>query len=553
MKISNSRIVKEDIASIAKEISDVSDQLSGKTVLISGGAGFLGRYLVMTLHYLNEHVLTVPCKIIILDNFISGLKESLDLDKNTILIQQDISKPFKIDGPVDYVFHAASIASPVFYHKFRLETIDVGILGTRNMLELAREKNVKSFLFFSSSEVYGNPDPSHIPTNEEYLGYVSCTGPRACYDEPKRIGETLCVNYADVYNLPIKIVRPFNTFGPGMRFDDGRVVPNFVVAALKGDKIPLHGKGVTTRTFCYISDATTGYFKVLLSDRNKEIFNVGCDDQEITMKHLADIVLGLVENDESRIHDVEKPLEVYTKGDPDRRCPDLTKIRTMLGYTPKVSLVAGLKRFITWAKPELEAQGGTYKIEKNCRVCGNGDLKKIISFGRSPLANNLISEKDASKQELFPLDVMYCNKCHLCQLSYVAPPEKMFKHYVYVSSTTETFKKHFKQLAEKITMDLKLKPSSLVVDLGSNDGLLRGNFRNLGVRVVGVEPAENLASLAREAGIDTVTEFFNDQAVEDIIRMKGKADVITANNVFAHVGNIKEVLYFDAKYSIVFE
>ncbi len=536
------RIIQEDIKKVAQELQKFGEDISGKTFLIAGGAGFLGRYLVLSLEYLNYFFLNKPCKIIVLDNFISGLKENLKPDANLKLIQQDISKSFSLPDGIDYIIHAASIASPIFYNQYRLETIDVGFLGTRNLLELAKEKKVNSFIFFSSSEVYGNPDSMHIPTKEEYFGNVSCIGPRAPYDEPKRIGETLCMTYADIHNIPIKIVRPFNIYGPGMRFDDGRVVPNLVTSAIKGDRLPIYGSGENTRTFCYITDAITGFYQVLFSSHNREVFNIGSDEQEIQMRHLADLIHGLVENDESKIHIIDNPQEVYSKkADPQRRCPDLTKIRTLIGYNPKVSLVQGLKRFIAWAKEELNSQGLLIKYERNCRICDNADLKKVLSLGKTPLANNLISEKDIDKEELFPLELMYCNKCHLCQLSYVTPPEKLFKHYVYVTSTTDTFKQHFKRMTEKIIQQFSLNSSSLVVDIGSNDGLMLKYFKDHGVRVIGVEPAENIASLARNNGIDTISEFFNESVIHDIIRIKGKADIVTANNVFAHVGNIKEL------------
>ena len=537
-----SKIIKEDIKEISKNLGDIAKQLAGQTLLIAGGAGFLGKYIVSTLDYLNKNVLSSPCKIIVLDNFISGLKDSFPEDKNIEIIQQDISKPFKIEGKVDYILHAASIASPVFYNKFRLETIDVGFLGTRNLLEIAKEKNVKSFLFFSSSEVYGNPDPKFIPTPEEYLGNVSCTGPRACYDEPKRIGETLCMAYGEIFNTPVKIVRPFNIFGPGMRLDDGRVVSNFVIAALKGEKIPVYGGGSNTRTFCYISDAIVGFFQVLLSNHNREVFNIGSDEHEIQMRHLADLVHGLIDNDEATIQDTEGPSAVYSmKADPNRRCPDLTKIRTIVGYRPKVSLIKGVKRFITWAKEEMNYQTDPVKTDISCRVCGNKNLVKFLSLGKTPLANNLVSRNDLNKEELYPLELLYCTSCNLCQLSYVVPPEKMFNHYVYVTSTTETFKEHFKNMAENLTTQFGLNNNSLVVDIGSNDGLLLKHFKNQGVNVIGVEPAVNIAVLARSSGVETISEYFNEKTVNEITRIKGKADIVTANNVFAHVNDIKDL------------
>ncbi len=369
-------IIKEDVLNIIQNLGERVNKFNGKTVLITGGAGFLGKYFVLTLDYLNRTVLKEPCKIIILDNFITGLQGVLHESEHVKIIKCDISKPVNIEEPIDYILHLASIAAPLFYNKYRLETIDVGFIGTKNMLELAKEKEVKSFLYTSSSEIYGNPDPKFIPTPETYLGNVSCTGPRAAYDEPKRIGETLCFTYGNMYNLPIKVVRPFNVYGPGMRLDDGRAAINFVVSAIKGKKIPVYGHGKNTRTWTYVSDAITGIFLVLLSDHNSEVFNVGSDEQEIEIKHLAQLIHGLVENKESVLHNVEGPIEAYTKSNPDRRCPDLTKIRTKLGYIPRVSLVVGLKRFIAWVKEAIDESSNSYGLQTNCRICNNSNLKK---------------------------------------------------------------------------------------------------------------------------------------------------------------------------------
>ncbi len=349
-------VVGEDLLEIDQEIKDISHKLGGKTVLIAGGAGFLGRYLVSTFDYLNKNSLNTPCKVIVLDNLLSGLKENVQENENIKLIQHDISKEFKTEEKIDYIIHAASLASPVFYNKYKLETIDAGYLGTRNLLEIARKNNLENYLHFSSSEIYGNPLPEFIPTKEDYLGNVSCNGPRSCYDESKRVGEALTATYREVYGIPTTIVRPFNTYGPGMRLDDGRVISNFVAAALNGKDIPMYRGGNQTRTFCYIADATAGYFKALLSPGNGErIFNIGNDGQEIKMKHLAELVLGLVGNKNAHINYIKDTMSVYhDKVDPDRRCPDLTRAREVLKYEPKTNLVYGLKRFINWVEGELE-------------------------------------------------------------------------------------------------------------------------------------------------------------------------------------------------------
>jgi len=351
----NNEIIKEDLKNIANNIFDISPKFQGKTVLISGGAGFLGKYIVYTLQYLNETQFTIPCKIIVLDNYIVGTRGIFEEDPNLQIIEQDISKSFNINGKIDYILHAASIASPVFYSKYPLETIDVGVYGTKNLLELAKEKNVKSFVFFSSSEVYGNPPAEMIPTPETYNGNVSFTGPRAQYDEPKRLGETLCMAYAKVHNVPIKIVRPFNVYGPGMKLDDGRGITNFVVQGYKKSKIFVYGNGRNTRTWCYISDAMVGIFKVLLSEKQGEAYNVGTDRGEIEMADLAELTSSLMENNPEIVF-VDGPLNVYRDADVNRRCANINKIRSELKFDPKVSLVRGLRRFILWVGEELKNQ-----------------------------------------------------------------------------------------------------------------------------------------------------------------------------------------------------
>jgi nucleoside-diphosphate-sugar epimerase len=344
-------VLHEDIETIAKDIAQGSIHLSGKTVLITGGAGFLGNYFILTIEYLNEHVLEKPCKIISVDNFITGVSYKIEEKKHFTAIKHDVTIPLQIKEKVDYIISAAGIASPRFYTKFKIETIDVGVMGTKNMLELAKEKKVKSILYFSSSEVYGDPDPRMVPMPETYFGNVSCTGPRANYDESKRLGETLCVNYYEVYDVPVKMVRPFNIYGPCMRLDDYRVIPNFLANAFQGKPIPVYGDGRNTRTFCYVTDAMIGFFKVLLSDWNGESFNVGNDKEEISMVDLAHVMAEIFDN-KVEIKNMPGPSDAYAQADPKRRCPDLSKIKTKCGYFPVVDLRTGLKRFIRWAVEE---------------------------------------------------------------------------------------------------------------------------------------------------------------------------------------------------------
>lgn len=346
-------IVKEDVRLIAETIKKDAKKLEGKTLLISGGAGFIGSYILATIHELNNKYLSKPCRVISIDNFITGRKrrivEEIKSDSFTF-IEADVTKSFDIKGKIDYIIHAAGLASPVYYQKYPLETIESAIYGVRNLLEIARLKKIKSFLYFSSSEIYGDPDPNFIPTPETYRGNVSAIGPRSCYDESKRLGETICMVFFDKFKIPVKIVRPFNVFGPGMLPNDYRVVPMFVSNALRGKPLPVHDKGNQTRTFCYISDAIVGFLKVLLSKKNGEVYNVGNDIDEINMMKLAMMVSGLFGN-KIAVQTVKYPNH-YPQDEPNRRCPDLTKIKTNLGYNPSVNLKEGLRRVIKWYKEE---------------------------------------------------------------------------------------------------------------------------------------------------------------------------------------------------------
>ena len=358
------RIVEEDIKEISVQIGGIAEKLSGKTLLITGGAGFLGNYFLLTLDFLNKNVLSRPCRIISVDNFITGTKYHVEESEYFRPIKHDIVNPLKIDGEIDYIIHAAGIGSPKFYRIYKIETIDAGVLGTKNMLELAREKKVKSFMFFSSSEVYGDPDPKFVPTPETYNGNVSCTGPRSNYDESKRLGETLCVAYNEMHNVPVKMVRPFNVYGPGMREDDYRVIPNFVSNAFKGNPLPVYGEGNQTRTFCYITDAMVGFFRVFLSEHNKESFNVGTEKGETSMEELAYLIAGIFDN-KIQVRKAPGLNDAYGKSDPKRRCPDTAKIRILLGFQPKVDLRTGLKRFIKWAAEEYSTKSELVTEVKN--------------------------------------------------------------------------------------------------------------------------------------------------------------------------------------------
>ncbi len=350
-------IIENDIQHIYDNLKEKLSAIEGTTWLICGGGGFIGAYFLDLLNYCNKNLFQKPCKIICMDNFITGVPDRikhLDGNENIVMKKADVSKFLDIDEAVDYIVHAASIASPTYYRLYPIQTIETNVLGLMNLAKLAMQKKVKSMLFFSTSEIYGNPAPEYIPTEESYNGNVSCTGPRACYDESKRLGETLCVNYYQQYSLPIKVARPFNVYGPGLRIDDKRVIPDFFNDAINKGKIDILSDGSPTRSFCYISDAITGFMSAILSEHNGEAFNIGNDEIEISMKDLAKLIAKTVGNTEVTYSDSED--NNYLVDNPQRRCPNLSKARKYLDYSPAVDLETGLSRLYKWYKPEI--QGG---------------------------------------------------------------------------------------------------------------------------------------------------------------------------------------------------
>lgn len=347
-------IVRDDFAAIAKNLKDDARKLEGKTVLISGGGGFLGKYLVGTLCHLNDRVLKKPARIIAVDNYITGKAHPhfhFRHRPDVLEVWADAAQPLPVREPVHYIIHAAGIASPAYYRKYPLETIESAITGAKNLLELARRNpELNGFLFFSSSEIYGDPEAHAVPTPETYHGYVSSIGPRACYDESKRLGETLTAIYHDLYNLPTTIVRPFNVFGPGMLHDDRRVLPMFAYKTLNKEPLIVFGNGHQTRTFCYITDSITGFYKVMLNGKPGHAYNIGNDANEISMKDLAALFTEI--EGSGGTYRTEPYPDHYPGGEPMRRCPDITKAKDHLGFNPRVDLENGLARFIEWCRQE---------------------------------------------------------------------------------------------------------------------------------------------------------------------------------------------------------
>ncbi|NQV57558.1 MAG: NAD-dependent epimerase/dehydratase family protein, partial [Rhodospirillales bacterium] len=243
------QILNSDIEEIVERLKGAASDFSGKTVLLTGGRGFLGRYFMDIFAALNTEVLDEPAQLIALDNLITAGDAGKNIPNipNVTFIEHDVIKPFEWDGPIDYIIHAAGIASPYYYRAYPLETLEVAISGTRNMLELADAKDAR-LVFFSSSEIYGDPDPKHVPMSESYRGNVSCQGPRACYDESKRVGETLCYIFHTRNGTATNTIRPFNVYGPGMQEADYRVLPNFASRVKAGEPLHIYGSGDQTRT-----------------------------------------------------------------------------------------------------------------------------------------------------------------------------------------------------------------------------------------------------------------------------------------------------------------
>ena len=340
-------MLRSDITEIVSRLGDGAKAFAGKTVLLTGGRGFLGRYFMEVFAALNAEILEEPVRVVALDNMITAGELGADVpeSEHVEFIKHDVIKPFDFDGPLDYVIHAAGIASPYYYRAYPLETLEVAISGTRNMLELAESKGAR-FTFFSSSEIYGDPDPKHVPMSESYRGNVSCQGPRACYDESKRVGETLCYIFHTKDGTETNTIRPFNVFGPGMQETDYRVLPNFASRIKAGLPLNVYGSGDQTRTFCYITDAIVGFLLVVLKGVPGEAYNIGNLKPEISMIDLVDIIKGVSAKEIT--HNLIEYPDSYPTDEPMRRSPDIRKARLQLGFYPSVELEDGLKRFFDW-------------------------------------------------------------------------------------------------------------------------------------------------------------------------------------------------------------
>jgi dTDP-glucose 4,6-dehydratase len=308
--------------------------------VVTGGAGFIGSHLV-------DRLIAEGWQVVVIDNLITGREENLQhlMGRPAFeFIRHDVCEPFDVDGAVDYVFHLASTASPVDFVRHPLETLRVGSYGTENALELAVRKGAK-FLFSSTSEVYG--DPLVHPQSEDYWGNVNPIGVRGVYDEAKRYAESLVMAYHRYKGVDTRIARIFNTYGERMRLDDGRVVPNFVCQALRGEPITVYGDGSQTRSFCYVSDLVEGIWRLAHADYHLPI-NIG-NPEERTILEFAQLIKRLTGSDSPIVFQ-----EFFTPDDPKQRCPDITRARQILGWEPRVSLEEGLRRTIEYFRARVQ-------------------------------------------------------------------------------------------------------------------------------------------------------------------------------------------------------
>jgi len=310
-----------------------------KTVLITGAAGFVGSHLV-------DKAIKEGFRVIGIDNFITGTEENikhLSNEPKFIFIEHDIIKPIALKDKVDYVFHFASPASPKDYYALPIETMRVGSEGTYNMLNLAKEKG-SAFMLASTSEVYG--DPEVHPQPETYWGRVNPIGPRSVYDEAKRYAEAMTMAYNRLYGLNTRIVRIFNTYGPRMRLNDGRVLPNFITQALKGEPLTVYGDGSQTRSFCYVDDLIEGVWRLMMRVKYHEPVNIG-NPEEVKIIDFAREIIEITGSNSSIV------FEPLPQDDPKRRRPDITKAKQLLDWEPKVPRKEGLRKTLQYFKNKL--------------------------------------------------------------------------------------------------------------------------------------------------------------------------------------------------------
>ena len=349
------KILLKDLEYIFKNHKN-KNCLKNKKIFLIGCEGFIGFYFK---HYLINYFKKLKIKELILADKKFKKKKLDNSNKKIEYIKFDIKKDkIKINN-IDIIINLASVASPVFYRQQPLDTIDVNINGLRNILEYSKKRKKTVVLYFSTSEIYGDPNKKFIPTDEQYNGNVSCTGPRACYDESKRLCESLCYIYGTYFKLPIIVVRPFNNYGPGLQIDDGRLPADIAKSVITNRNIDIFSNGKPTRSYCYIADAIVGYLNCL-KIKSYQVFNIGNDKEEISVEKFAKKfviegkkIFGIAQKIKYKISEDK----MYLKDNPNRRKPDISKAKKLLRFNPKISLTKGISSYLEFLKLETKNNG----------------------------------------------------------------------------------------------------------------------------------------------------------------------------------------------------
>ena len=341
-------IIADDIATVVSAPLPW-DRFKNATVVISGAAGYLPAYMVETLLRLNDEKLNRPCRIIGLVRNLARARTRFvhhEGREDLQLLEQDICNPLQWSGDADFIIHAASQASPKYYGSDPVGTLAANTIGTHNLLQLARDRSVKSFLFFSSGEIYGRMPDNAGAIREADGGYLDPTDVRACYAEGKRAGETMCVSHWHQFQTPCRIVRPFHTYGPGMTFDDGRVFADFVANIVRGENITLTSDGSARRAFCYLADAVAGFFHTLLKGEPGRAYNVANPACDFSIRELAEILVTLFPEKKLKvILSDATPQPGYLPSRVAHCLPDISQIKS-LGWRPSISVPVGFRRTV---------------------------------------------------------------------------------------------------------------------------------------------------------------------------------------------------------------